>query len=346
MITRDAKAVARQWVHEIGKDLPGFSGAFFHGSTNWLPDDAALPETSDLDVMVVLEDVEAPTKLGKFRNQGVLLEVSYLPSSQIASAEQILGQYQIAGSFSVPSIIADPTGQLSKLQEDVAREYPRRPRVEQRCGHARNSVLNVLTALQETAPLHDQVTSCSFAAGITTHILLVAGLENPTVRRRYLAVRELLAEYGHSDFYEPLLALQGCTNMTSTQAEIHLTAVAEAFDTAKTVLRTPYRFAADLTDISRPIAIDGSREMIESGNHREAVFWMVATYSRCQWVLAHDGTEEQQAKHLTGYQHLLSDLGILSFADRQARSQEIRGFLPQVWGVAETTMAANPRIQP
>lgn len=48
------------------------------------------------------------------------------------------------------------------------------------------------------------------------HILLVATLRNPAVRRRYVAVREALAEYGlaeyglaeygHQDVYEQLLA--------------------------------------------------------------------------------------------------------------------------------------------
>ena len=49
-------------------------------------------------------------------------------------------------------------------------------------------------------------------------------------------------------------------------------------------LRLP--FAADLTPAARPVAIDGSRALVEGGNHREAVFWIVATAARCQAVLA------------------------------------------------------------
>ena len=37
---------------------------------------------------------------------------------------------------------------------------------------------------------------------------------------------------------------------------------------AKAVVRTPYRFAADISDSARPVAIDGSRELIERGYHR------------------------------------------------------------------------------
>jgi hypothetical protein len=76
--------------------------------------------------------------------------------------------------------------------------------------------------------------------------------------------------------------------MGRSRAEHHLGALAAAFDAAAAARRTPFVFAADISDLGRPIAIDGSRELIEGGSHREAVFWMVATYARCQKVLAHD----------------------------------------------------------
>ena len=117
---KEAKDVARRWVREEASGAPGFVGAFFHGSTNWLPDDALLPATSDLDVMVVLDDPNPPVKPGKFRYQDVLLEVSYLPSAHVRSPEIVLGRYQLAGSFRTPGIILDPSGRLTALQAAVA----------------------------------------------------------------------------------------------------------------------------------------------------------------------------------------------------------------------------------
>ena len=90
--------------------MPGFYGAFYHGSTNWLSEDAALPATSDIDLMIVLTDPNPPGNLGKFLYRDVLVEGSYLPKDQVASPDQVLGQYQMAGSFRVPSIILDPSG--------------------------------------------------------------------------------------------------------------------------------------------------------------------------------------------------------------------------------------------
>ncbi len=342
MRVKEVKAIAYQWVTAEAEKFPGFAGAFYHGSANWLPDDAVLPATSDLDIMVVFADPPA-VKLGKFLYQDVLLEVSYLSSDQLRSAETVLGQYHLAGSFHKASVIADPTGILTQLQVAVAEGYAKRQWVYRRCDDARNRILGNLASIKADMPFHDQVTSWLFGTGVTTHVLLVAGLRNPTVRRRYVAVRELLADYGYRDFHEKLLDLLGCAKMDSAQVEAHLAALTAIFDVAKTVIKTPFFFASDLNDLSRPIAIDGSREMIERGDHREAVFWIVATYARCLKVLYHDAPE-RYAQFILGFQHLLADLGVQSFADLQQRSEQLQAFLPQLWDVTEAILAANPQI--
>jgi hypothetical protein len=152
--------------------------------------------------------------------------------------------------------------------------------------------------------------------------------------------RELLAEYGRLDFHESLLALLGCASMDRLQVERHLHGVTAAFDAAKSAVRTPYRFAPDISDVARPIAIDGSRELIERGLHREAVFWIAATYSRCRHILAADAPR-LLSQFDPGYRQLLSDLGIDSSPARRRRCREIEAFLPLLWDVAEGIVAAG-----
>lgn len=345
MLVGHAKAIARQWVSEEAGNLPGFGGAFFHGSTNWLPDDAALPAASDVDVMVVLSDPHPPLKPGKFRYRDVLLEISYLSSDELRSPEEILGLSHLAGSFAAASVIADPSGHLARLHAAVSSQYAQRRWVLKRCAHARDKILANLQSIRESDHFHDQVTAWLFGTGVTTHVLLVAGLRNPTVRTRYPAVRRLLADYARSDFYEPLLDLLGCAGLTPDEVECHLDAMTDAFDAAKLVIKTPVFFASDISDVSRPIAIDASREMIAAGNHREAVFWIVATYARCLKILHNDAAADLTERHIPGFQSMLADLGISSFADLQRCAERTRGFLPRVWSVAESIVAANPEIQ-
>jgi hypothetical protein len=339
-----ARAAARRWVLEEATKLPGFHGAFSAGSSNWLGDDAVLPATSDLDVTVVFADSAPPANPGKFLYRGVLLDVAYLPRAWLQSPGSILGDYRLAGSLATASILADPTGGLAAIQAAVSREYARRRWVERRCEHAKANVLRHLRSYDPSAALHDQVTAWLFAAGVTTHVLLVAGLRNPTVRLRYLAARELLADHGRLDFHETLLEALGCARLDQVRVGQHLAALAEAFDAAKAVIRTPFFFASDISDVARPIAIDGSRDLVERGQHREAVFWMVATYSRCRQVLHHDAPAATQARFGPGYRRLLDDLGVTSPADLRRRGEQVRALLPRVWGMAEAIMAAHPGI--
>ena len=345
MLVRHAKAVARQWVIEEGSNVPGFHGAYFAGSTNWLPDNAALPATSDLDINVVFTGPNVPNERGKFVYRDVLLEVTPLSREQLQSPDLILGHYHLAGGFRTPSIILDPSGHLTELQAAVSRGYAKRQWVYRRCEHARRRVLEGLAALDESDPFPDQVIGWLFPTGVTTHVLLVAGLKNPTVRRRFVAVQELLAEYQLLEFYETLLELLGCARMSRTRAEQHLAALTEVFDGAKAVIKTPFSFASDISDVVQPLAIDGSQDLVERGLHREATFWIAVTYSRCQKVLSVDAPVELKRRFDPGYRQMLGDLGITSFADLQQRSEQVKAHLARVWEVAEAIMAVNPEIE-
>jgi hypothetical protein len=345
MLVSQAREIAQQWVRDEGRHIPGFWGAFFHGSTAWLPGDAALTATSDVDVMVALTDAAPRSKPGKFVHRGVLLEVSYLPRDQVRSPEQVLGQSHLAGSLRAPSVIADPSGELTSLQAAVARDFARRQWVRRRCEAVQSKIAGNLHSLREDTPLHENVSAWLFATGLTTHLLLVAGLRNPTVRRRYVAVRELLTDYGRAAFYPELLALLGCANLSRDRALRHLAALTEAFDAAAAMIETPFFFASDLSQAARPIAIDGSRVLIERGDHREAVFWLVATYARCQQVFDHDAPAATQERFRPGFAHLLADLGITSFADMRRRGAEVDALLPRLWAEAEAIIAANPDIE-
>lgn len=344
MLVKEAKEEAYRWVMEEGIRIPKLRGAFLHGSINWLSDDAVFPEDSDLDIMLVIDAKDPGLKLGKFVYHDILLEVSFLPKDEIDSADKVLGAYHLAGSFRAPSILFDPYGELTAVHKVAAKEFAARRWVEQRC---RNAMEKILEGCRQDpdAPFPQQVNSWLFPTGITTHVLLTAGLKNPTVRRRYMAVRSLLAEYGRLDFHEELLALLGCGSMSRIQVGSHLLELTEVFDIAKKVQRTPFFFSSDLTDAARHLVIDASWKMISSGYHREAVFWITATYVRCIQVLSSDGTEEQLRRADRGFRRLLADLGVEDTADLQQRIADLKAALPRVWQTAEAIMDANPEIE-
>ena len=335
---RTARDIAAHWVHAAGVHAPGCVGAFLHGSINWLPDDALVPATSDVDVMLVLAGDAPQRKPGKLRHRGVLLEISCLPLAEIADAETVLGNAHLAGSLQAPSVLADPTGHLRALHREVAHHYADEYWLLRRCADVEAKMRRQVPAPDD--PFRDQVNAWLFPTGLTTHLLLVAGLRNPTVRLRYLAVRELLREHGRTDVYAGLLDDLGVASMTQQRATTHLGALEAAFRDAARVIRSPFFFAADISEAGYPVAIEGTRELITRGDHREAIFWLAATAVRCQQVLAQDAPH-LIGRHAAGFLTLLSDLGIRDPVDLVARRDAMLGRLPERWNVAREIIAAR-----
>jgi hypothetical protein len=337
-----ARAAATDWVSRQGQRLDGFLGAYVAGSTVGLADDAELPVGSDVDVMVVTEGAEPRVKLGKFLHRGALLEVTFLPWDRIATAERVLASYHLAAGLRADTVIADPSGQLRRLQAAVADRFAEEVWVRRRCEDARCRIEERLAGIDPSAPWHDQVTTWLFGTGVTTHVLLVAALRNPTVRLRYLAARQVLDEHGRPGLYPQLLRLLGCADWDRGRAQAHLDALAGTFDAAAAVARTPFFFSSDITPAARPMAIDAGRELIRTGRHREAVFWMVATFARCHKLLAADAPATGRAL-APAFDRVLADLGVASTGDLLARAGSVRAFLPELWSTAEAILARTSR---
>src|SRR5262245_15928633 len=339
-----ARGAAADWVSRYARDRPEFRGAYLSGSTISLPDDAEVPANSDVDVLVVTATAkDAPATVGKLQYRGVLLDIGSVPEDQLRTPEQVLGSYRLAGSFHTDRIIADPTGRLHRLQVAVAAGFARRPWVHRRSDEVLRIIEERLVGIRRTAPFHEQVTGWLFAAGGTAHLPLVAALRNPTVRLRYLAAREVLAGYCLGAHYRPLLELLGCADLSRRTVARQLDDLARTFDATAAVARTPFHFSSDLTPAARHIAIDGSRQLIERGDHREAVFWIVATYARCHAILAVDAPDLNR-QLAPAFRASMAELGINSRADIERRAGQLRDALPDMRRLAETIMVSNPEV--
>jgi len=339
-----ARAIARRWVAETAGRLPGFVGAYFIGSTATLADDAPLAAGADVDLTLAFEAEGREQPRGKREVEGVIIDVSHLPASEF-DADRVLANYHRAPALAGGHIIADPTERLTALHGAVAARYDERAWVERRCEDAAANVRRYAASFDRAAPYYQQAFACLFAAGVITHILLVAGLRNPTVRRRYVATRELLDAYGIPGEYRPLLALLGAGGITPGEAGRHLRTLEASFDAAAVALRTPLGFMSDITVAARSIAVDGSRAMIEDGDHGEAMFWIAVTHARCLNVLAVDGSQQARAMAERGLRDALTDLGIESSAGMERRLGDVGAALPAAMDLAARIMDANPQIR-
>lgn len=343
-----ATGLARDWLDAHTATLPRFQGAYLAGSAAWLPAAASLSPTSDLDLMIVLDDPHPPPKPGKVPHRGLLLDVTYVPAHDLTTPERVLADYHLAGPFRTNTILADPTGRLHALQTAVARDFARPDWVHARIDHAATRVRTRLTALDPATPLHLLVMGWAFATGVTCHVLLVAVLRNPTIRTRYAAARELLADHGRLDVYEDLLGHLGCAHWTAADTTRHLDTVTRLFDdtaAAAEAAPTGLPFASDITAAARPIAIDGSRALIDAGHHRDAVFWLIATQTRCLAIL-HRTDPRLAATHTPGFRALLSAIGIDTPTDLLQRARDTVAALPHFLTIARSIVQDRAEPSP
>jgi hypothetical protein len=324
-----ARAAAADWVERHAAVEPGFVGAYFSGSVVYLPDGAEVPVGSDVDVMVVSRVQETPER-AKFMHRGTLIEATRLPWSLFASLDTVPS----AHSLRLDSIVADPGGELARVQAVVAAEFAKPGRVRERSRRLWDETEHAMRALDRSASWPGQVMGWAFRTSWTALLVLVAAVRNPTVRLRYLAAREVLAEHRLSGLYPELLDLLGCRNLTSARAARHLDELARTFDAAARVARTRFAFSSDVTPIARPVAIEGTLEQIRQGNHREMVFWLLATFTRCHMILAADAPDLDRDRG-PAFDALLADLGIRSPADLDVRAGAVIAFLPRLWEAAE-----------
>lgn len=345
MLVEIARAAARDWVAEETRRLPNFYGAYFASSMTALPDGAPLPAASDVDIKVLVDAPDVDANPQKIVYRGVVLDISYGSRHDIATPEKVLGTYYTAAHFTHPCIIADPSGDLARIQAIVQREYARRIWVRARCEQARAQLETSLSWLTPEGPLHDQMLAWLFAVVFTPPMVLVADLRNPTHRRGLATFREVVEKYGHPELHQRLLHIVGCGTMTRTQAETLLAACADAFDVAQEIRKTPILLGSNISGFARPMAIGGGQELISDGFHREAMPWIAFIHTLCQQILHNDAPQEIRERFTPAYARLLAGLGVPAYDDIADRQEQFRQLIPDLWEVTEELLARNPAIR-
>lgn len=344
MTVKEAKEIAKQWVVENASKERGFYGAFFVGSLNWYPEESTVPGTSDIDIKVLVEGPDPPFELNTFRYRELLLEVTRAGSEAFQSADTVLSDYTMACHFARPCIISDPTGQLTKTQQAVSKDYFKHDWVRRRCKNARSESENYLRLMKDAEQSHDKALLLIPVIASLAHMLLVADLKNPTIAKCLMASRKVLAAYGGLALHELMLTMLGSAYLDETRVEALNRSCADVFDVAKSYVKTPSFFTAKIADVARDNALGSINTQIEQGYHREAVLWLLNIHATCQFVLFNDAPAEIREQFAPGFERLLNALSLGSSADFHDRASRIEAFIPEVWEMCESISRANPAV--
>lgn len=345
----EAKRIVRDWVEEEASKTPGFQGAFLIGSINWRTEDEPMPPTSDVDVRIVvdIDDHELIAEQGlrqQIRSiQGVTLDFGFDPISRVGTPEQVLGNYTLACHFSVPNILSDPSGHLTKIQKAVEKHYAQRRWLTERVERARVHTLEVLHDLQMSDDVVGSVTPLFFAVMGMTQIPAVADLRNPTMRKCLVVFLELVERQRKRPLHESVLKFLGSDAMDRKAVERHHRDLVTVFDRAVEIAQSPS--IGDFVNITaRPVVIAGSWELIEDGFHREAMLWILSMRALCQATIEKDASDREKAQYAQRYKEFLVELGLASVEDSKKRAQYGERLLEEVMQVAEEIIETNPKV--
>lgn len=277
MQAKDLNTYLSPWLKTFIAEHPYVTGAYLAGSTAELAPEDDLGDCSDIDVMLTIKGEPRP-KPGKIPFGGAVIEGTYIPWSTIEDPELALADYHIAHALHLGRILYDSDGHLTALCAAVAAEFPKPGRIRQRVDSVIRKIENNLNGYDPSAPEANRFMGLLFAAGIMAHAVLVAVQKNPTVRMRYRATKAVLAD--RPDAQEALLRAAGFDGISAAQAKEAVQEMAELFDRVSPLCKTAFPFTSDLQPEMRKSAVDDALALIDSGLHRESMFWTCATYAR------------------------------------------------------------------
>ncbi len=338
MKVREVVTLARRWVDETGSALPGFRGAYLAGSINEMGKDDSFPSFKDVDIYVVVEDpnrIAVPQE--KFLYEGFLLEIVCKSLEEHRSSEAILSA-SFAGSVASCEILSDPTGLLHELRTAVVEQLAHPRWIAARC-EVQKKLLSDLMGQIELAP--EPVFFLGFAVLFLGGLVALASGRTPTARRCLALSRELLEGHERPELHEEILGLQGCAHMEREQVVSHLEDCVQAFDRSVEVLHTPFYTSWNLDAGTRPYLIEGAYEMIDAGEHREAMFWISMMHTIANMAIQNDAPEAGRSHYQAGMDRLKAALGIASAAEWRSRIDLARKVSGRVTRFADEVVARS-----
>lgn len=336
--------LAKEWVETEGSQTPGFCGAHLMGALNYAPRDAPFPAYKDVDLNLVVEGAPGGEPHEIFY-KGLILEYGTLDVDRYRSPATILSDPGLASNLAVDSILSDPKGMLAPLQSVVAREYAQRKWVQARCASTKNDVRQGLQGLQHAAsPDQARLILWLYVTMGLTGLIALADLKPPTHRRSLIQMKALLEQYGRQDLQEAMLELLGFAHLRAAQVEVHVHNMAEAFDRAVHVTRTPVPGSFKLHPHVRPYLVDGAQEMIDQGYPREAMLWIWFGQAIANGAIQADAPADEKPHFQAMADQLYADMGWSTLQDVASHLPQARELADDVFRVADTIVVRHPDV--
>ena len=332
----DAIGVARSWVEEHAVHVPGFQGAHLMGGLSTLPDDAPFPNYRDVDIAVIVDGADDEQPPSEHHYRGLMIEAGQYAPARYHSAAQVLVDPALAPHLAAGRVLADPHGLLGAVQPEVTRTYAQPEWVAARCSAAKRQALALLAELDGAESFDAYLPALVFlVVEPLCGLPAIATLHTPTHRRALALASDILTRVGRLELHEGLLDLLGFAQLTRDEVESWLAPVAEAYNRAVVVKRSPSPYAFKLYAHLQPYFTTGAQELIDEGKHREAMWWLLFGYTISNSTLQQDAEADERSYHQAQVGRMLGVLATEQEAARRIRALRARQLADQLFVLAD-----------
>lgn len=338
-------ALVREWVETDAAHLPNFAGAYLWGGITALEADAPFKLWRDLDVVVVLTE-GAPEDEGEVFYKGLSIEIIHKNLDEHYDADAALANPSAGPNLAATTILADPTGALTLLQQRVAAAFaqPRwiaaRVDAEARDAQAALDAMVAADRLAADTPAQ-RMDAVRNVLSALSGMLAVAQLARPTTRRTIALLGELLAAQGRPDLLEEALQVMGSASMTEVGVRALLDDALNGVARAAQVYQTPIPYGFALRTHLLPYYREGALEMIDEGQHREAMYW-VSCLDTAYLALANDAPDAEKPLWAQRLGRLYASLGLTDDAAWPARVALAESLTRAISLLANQVLAKTP----
>jgi hypothetical protein len=338
---REARRLVEKWVAAISGEHPGYQGCFLSGSVNSLADDDIIPDNSDIDLTIVIDEmVETIGRVPKREYYyGVLLEPAFCPKSWFDDRDGILREPNCACHFAADCIVDDKDQYLSELHHYIEPRYGIPEIAEARCRRLSQRLQeNGIALMTDSDSEAMRVIGHTLTVSSLGQIILLAYLQIPTYRKCLIRCRDYLKQRGRIDLYDRILCLLVGPLVAAEEVSAFYRNVLILYRKALETKREPFFGDFYIYPEFADLVTRTADEFIKGGDSKEGVMWMLDIQAASLLAIEQCVEDRNKYEARAVFQDNLRRIGISDRADYQAKATEARSILDELLGLAIDTI--------
>lgn len=153
-------------------------------------------------------------------------------------------------------------------------------------------------------------------------LTLLATLRNTTNRTSFVRARSILDGWNRADLYVDLLSFAGSLDLDNESINEQANRFVKTFDYAATVVHTEFPAVDFIDPLVRDMLADGVVELIESGNAKEAVPFILNKHGAAMAAVENDAPPSEQHAWCILYLSTLTELGLVDLAGLRRKADQ------------------------